>query len=1123
MRIIILSHLNPFFRPYIFLKVPETIERDDLNQIPWLIEMYENGFFKHMFGTFKTANLLFDIPSEYSRTKKEHLLISVIIDKDSKFNTSLTQKLLEGFVEEFRKIDSVYKAFYITSQVYEGDVNKYNAVKTLLDAFNTSIPQNDVIFEQKEAKVLVFGLFLAGKTTLIRCRRKSVSKTIFPTISVDISRILVNNVSLLTYDTPGQSKFKEIWKPYLKNQDGLIFVLDVSDRFKFKDACALLHEIAGRPELCELPLLILFNKVDIEKPDVNELVNAMALEKLGKRPIKYFLTSGIKNINVDEAFNWLSLKIAERVETYVPKSEVGIIFCRWDENLGVKIEFVYPEDAFEDPELISIKSFSVSQFFLGGAELKRRSVILPFPHLKSNAAIYFDSIPDESIRGGLLPLCIIVYYNQNLPKEIINQFNSYIYDLFDNVKENYYDKNEVIEIIKSAQHLIINQIEQFRPSIETLKLAELRYEALFKAARDAILIIDRRSGVIIDANKQAETLFQLPFEDFIALHSSQLLTDDISVSFYDKIINQIENPVPFMTNIISVSGTLVPVEILVNEVKMGNQILVQCIIRDISRRIETERKLWESENKYRHLFQDSPFSILLIDYKGFVVDCNPALEKSLGYEKNELIGKKFVDLSIIQEDYLINLLQRFKKEEKDRIFPPIEIQMYKKDGNLIWVNMQTSFVKIYNQTFYQTICQDITEKKKIEQDLKKVLKLQTIIARIISRFVGVKDINQAIYESLREIGDFINSSRVYLYIFNEEFSFMDRSYIWYPKVTYPQIKVPDRISFNSFPWLVEKLKSDDYYYIQDEANLPAEANSIKSFLQSQNIKNSLILSIKTSDNLDGLIFFGNILDKDYWDQERFDTLCIFSEIIKNAIIRELIKENLRKSEQDFHRQFDREYFYRELFVNDIYLIMNNMLTLIEEFNQQQSKFNLTFSKDWLNKIIDQCANGLQLISIIRTLTLLNESKITIRNVGLNEVINDALEYFVRIYTTKKINITIEVPSNNLYVKADEFLLDVFTNIIFSSIKYNTNPSIDFKIIVYRSRQNNVNYVKIEFVDYETQISDVRKENILRKEIDEDSKIKEILLGFLLVERILDNYYGKIWVEGDNFVVMIPEA
>jgi PAS domain S-box-containing protein/small GTP-binding protein len=1124
-RIIILSYLNPFFRPYIFLKVPESVERDDINQVPSLIEIYENGFFKHMFGTFKTANFLFDIPSEYSRTKKEHLLISIIIDNKHKFNTLLTQKLLDGFVEEFKKIESAYKAFYINSQVYKGDLNKYNEIKSLLNAFNTSFPKEDVIFEQKEAKVLVFGLFLAGKTTLIRCRRKSISKTIFPTISVDISRILVNNVSLLTYDTPGQSKFKEIWRPYLKNQDGLIFVLDVTDKFKFPDAFALLHEIAGRPELSELPLLILLNKVDLEKPDVNELVKAMALEKLEKRnrPVKYFLTSAIRNINVDEAFNWLSLKIAERVEPYAPKSDVGIIFCRWDENLGVKIEFVYPEDAFEDPELISIKSFSVSQFFLSEGELKRHSVILPFPHLKSHAAIYFDYLPDESIRGGLLPLSIIVYYSELLPREIINQFDSFIFELFDDVKKNYNHKKEVMELLKSAQHVIINQIGQFGPSIESIKLAELRYEALFKAARDAILIIDRRTGIIIHANKQAEVLFQLPFEDFVALHSSQLLTDDISIGFYEKIIKQIENPIPLITNIISISGKLVPVEISVNEVKMGHQVLIQCIIRDISKRIETERELWESENKYRHLFQDSPFSILLIDSKGVVVDCNPALEKSLGYEKNELISKKFIDLSIIPEDYLINLLQRFKKEEKDRIFPPIEIQLYKKDGNLIWVSMQTSFVKIYNQTYYQTICQDITEKKKIEQDLEKILKLLTIFTRIISRFVGVKNINQAVYESLKEIGEFIDSSRVYLYIINEDYNFMDRRFIWYAKVTYPQVDIPKEISVNSFPWLVEKLTINDYFYIQDVDNLPVESKFIKTFLQNQNFKNCLILPIKIGYSLEGLIFFGNILENDYWSEKYFDKLCIFSEILKNAIEREMIKEDLRKSEQEFHRQFDREYFYRELFVNDIYNILNDLLSLIEEFTRDQNQFNLPFSKNWLNKIINQCANGLQLISIIRTLTLLNESKISLKEVDLKKVIDDVIEYFVKIYTSKKINMSIEIPSNNIYVKADEFLLEVFTNIIFSSIKYNPNPSIDFKIIIYKSLINNIQYVKIEFVDYKNEISHIQKEKILNKDIEKDSKIKEILLGFLLVEHILENYNGKIWVEGNNFVIMIPEA
>ena len=66
--------------------MPENIRRDDIKQVPLLIDLYENGFFRHTFGTFKTANLIFDIPSEYSNTEKERLLISLVIDCKSKIN-----------------------------------------------------------------------------------------------------------------------------------------------------------------------------------------------------------------------------------------------------------------------------------------------------------------------------------------------------------------------------------------------------------------------------------------------------------------------------------------------------------------------------------------------------------------------------------------------------------------------------------------------------------------------------------------------------------------------------------------------------------------------------------------------------------------------------------------------------------------------------------------------------------------------------------------------------------------------------------------------------------------------------------------------------------------------------
>ncbi|MFW9989583.1 MAG: ADP-ribosylation factor-like protein, partial [Candidatus Odinarchaeota archaeon] len=656
MRILILSHRNPYFPPYIFLKSPENIQRDDIKQVPILIDLYENGFFKHTFGTFNTANLIFDISSEYSNTKKERLLISLIIDSKSKIKTAYAEEFLEKFVEEFRKIEDAYKGFYVASRIDKGDPIKLEEIKKLLNTFYTSFPEEEVIFEQKEAKVLIFGLSLSGKTTIIRTRRKSVSKTTFPTINVDISRILVNNVSLLTYDIPGKFRAKDLWKPYLKNQDGLIFVLDVMDKIKFSFARELLHEIAGKPELSELPLLILFNKVDLKKQDINELEEAMGVKKLGKRPINSFLTSAIKNINIDEAFNWLTLKIAERVEQYTPRKDVGIILCRWDENLGIKIDAVYPDDAFENPELIAVKSFSISQFIFDGDEFKPASVILPIPHLNANAAVYFDSVEDMSIRGGVLPLSLMVYYNEKIPKNIINQFSSFIVQQFGEVKKNYLDKNEIIYILEFIHATINYQIELYRPSIEALKIAELRYEALFKAARDAIIIIDKNTGIIMDVNKEAEALFQRPFEDFIGLHSSQILRDIINIDFNEEVFDEFNYPFPLRLEVIDRSGNLIPVEISVNEVQMGGQVFAQYIIRDISKRVEAEIKLKHSEIKYRHLFEKSPSSIFLIDSNGTLVDFNPVLEETLGYTREELMGRKFIDLSIIHKDYLVDVL-----------------------------------------------------------------------------------------------------------------------------------------------------------------------------------------------------------------------------------------------------------------------------------------------------------------------------------------------------------------------------------------------------------------------------------------------------------------------------------
>ncbi|MFX1490295.1 MAG: PAS domain S-box protein, partial [Promethearchaeota archaeon] len=872
-----------------------------------------------------------------------------------------------------------------------------------------------------------------------------------------------------------------------------------------------------------LPLLILFNKIDYQHPDIKELEKAMGIKKLGKRPMKSYMTSGIKNINIDEAFNWLSLKISERVDKYIPRKDVGIIFCRWDENLGIKIEAIYPKDAFNNPELIAVKSFSITQFIFGGDQIRPTSVILPFPHLNSNAAIYFDYVYNDSVRGGILPLSLIIYYNEKIPKNIINQFSSFILKQFDNIKKNYLNKKQVIDLLEATHSEINNQITLYQPSIEALKIAELRYEALFKAARDAIIIIDRKSGIIMDVNKEAEDLFQRPFEDFIGLHSSQIFSGIINIDFNEEVFEQLNYPFPLRLEVIDNSGNLIPVEINVNEIQIGGQIFVQYIIRDITKRIEAEIKLKHSETKYRHLFKDSPFSILLIDPKGFLSDFNLAFEELLGYTREELMERKFVDLSIMHQDYLVDVLKRLKKEERDTIFPPLEIQLYHKNGNLIWVNMQSSLINIGDDTFYQIICQDITEEKKIEQELKNISRFKAIITEIVSRFVGIQDFNQSIYDSLRDVGEFVNAARAYLYVFNDAYYLTQKSYVWHGKLIYFDSNLPENLSINSFPWLIEKLKESEYIYVKNIGTLPKEAINLKGFLESQKVKKILILSIKIHKILEGIVCFDNVMPKDNWMEENLDLLSIISDILRNAFLRKLAEEKLLKSEETIHQDFDREYFYKELFVNDINSVIKNIQTLLTEYNTYDHEMINQFKDQLLEKIKEQCINGQLLIDVIQKLTMVNETKLIIKSINLSDVINDVKEIITNNYSNKKIDIMVEQVPQDLYVKADKFLIDVFANILISSIRYNTSPTIEIKIIIFRSQMDNINYIKVKFIDYQKEILNIGKDMIFKKEREKDSKIKDIILGFLLIERILNNYNGKIWVEGDSFVILLPEA
>jgi PAS domain S-box-containing protein len=90
-----------------------------------------------------------------------------------------------------------------------------------------------------------------------------------------------------------------------------------------------------------------------------------------------------------------------------------------------------------------------------------------------------------------------------------------------------------------------------------------------------------------------------------------------------------------------------------------NQIIT--IIRDFGERKISEQKLKASEKRFRHLFETSPYGIVLLDLKGNIIDCNTSTNSFLSnHTINDLIGRNFREIWFIHEKNK-NLIPVFEK------------------------------------------------------------------------------------------------------------------------------------------------------------------------------------------------------------------------------------------------------------------------------------------------------------------------------------------------------------------------------------------------------------------------------------------------------------------------------
>jgi PAS domain S-box-containing protein len=274
-------------------------------------------------------------------------------------------------------------------------------------------------------------------------------------------------------------------------------------------------------------------------------------------------------------------------------------------------------------------------------------------------------------------------------------------------------------------HMLEMELREYKKVNAQLLESEKKYRELFENSRDAMMTLTPPLWKFTDANKAALELFGVEnVSEFTQLNpldiSSEQQPDGSNSN--EKMQKVIEIAKHKGSNFFEwenkrIDGKVFSADVLITSFGDGLQVTV----RDITDRKCTEQALRESNEKLHSITASAQDAIIMIDNEGNISYWNEAAEKIFGYFAKDVMGWSLHEL-ITPERFLeahYKAFEHFKKTgEGAAIGATLELAALKKDATEFPIELSLSAVLINGEWNAIGIIRDITERKKMQEEVK---------------------------------------------------------------------------------------------------------------------------------------------------------------------------------------------------------------------------------------------------------------------------------------------------------------------------------------------------------------------------------------------------------------------
>jgi len=327
---------------------------------------------------------------------------------------------------------------------------------------------------------------------------------------------------------------------------------------------------------------------------------------------------------------------------------------------------------------------------------------------------------------------------------------------------------ETISLLRIIGEIFVTALERRRTE-EVLKESEKKYRRLVDNSLTGIYIT--QNHILKFCNQKFAEIFGYSRpEEMTGIHVQKLVAAE-SWELVDRQVRLREKKgkesARYSFRAVRKDGAEFDVEVLGAKIIYDGLPAIQGTIIDIRDRKKAEESLWESENKYRALFEGVPVGLYRTTPKGKILDLNPTMVQMLGHEiKEGVLGKN-------AGRYYLHPKDRARAAaivSQDHVLRNFEFQLRRADGKVIWVqdNVHAVFDSRGHIAYYEGSLLDITKQKQEEEALQKrtnqVIRQQAALLELDK--LDFSDLDAAVKAATEIVARTLDVNRVGIWLFD---------------------------------------------------------------------------------------------------------------------------------------------------------------------------------------------------------------------------------------------------------------------------------------------------------------------------------------------------------------------